>query len=145
MPVFLLANIVVDIEVLFYQRLPMHRYCHSLLIGAALGALWGLLAYPLRNCFKKIMHLTRIPYQTSFWKMLISGILGVWLHVAIDAIYHGDVRIFFPSRAKPLWRLLTHPQIETACAVLFITALIIYIYTFITSKKQKNTNQTPRP
>ncbi len=70
--------------------------------------------------------------------MLISGILGVWLHVAIDAIYHWDVRIFFPSRAKPLWRLLTQQQIEIACAVLFIAALILYTFTFITYKKQKN-------
>ena len=138
MPVFVLANIVVDIEVLIIHRLPIHRYCHTLLIGAAVGALWGLLAYPLRNCFKKIMNIIRIPYQTGFWKMLFSGVLGVWLHVIIDAIYHGDVRIFFPSNAKPLWRLLTGEQIKIACAVLFIAALMLYAFTLVSYKKQNN-------
>ena len=58
-PVFVLANVIVDIEVLvimlFNLGWPRHRYCHTLLIGAAVGALWGVAAYPLRNLFKKIV------------------------------------------------------------------------------------------
>ena len=135
-PVFILANIIVDIEVLVISDWPRHKYCHTLLIGAAVGAVWGLLAYPLRNCFKKIMQKIRIPYETGLWKMIISGILGVWLHVVIDAVYHGDVWILWPSRAKPLWRLLTQEQTKIACAVLFIATLIIYIFTFVSYKKQ---------
>ncbi|MHC4544154.1 MAG: hypothetical protein ACYSYL_06435 [Planctomycetota bacterium] len=86
-PVFVLANVIVDLEVLLGHGYPIHRYFHTLLIGAAAGILWATVAYPLRNLFKMIMQTLRIPYQTSFLKMLISGVLGVWLHVVIDSIY----------------------------------------------------------
>lgn len=80
-PVFVLSNVIVDVEVLVaaFFRLgpPYHRYCHTLLIGAAVGALWGVAAYRLRPLFEVIMDMARIPYKPGFWKMVISGILGV--------------------------------------------------------------------
>jgi membrane-bound metal-dependent hydrolase YbcI (DUF457 family) len=138
--VFVLANIIIDIEVLAINLLgagrPMHRYFHTLLIGAAAGAVWAIAAYPLRHLFKKIMHIIRIPYETSFWKMLVSGVLGVWLHIITDATYHGDVRIFWPSRTNPLWRLLTHQQIRLICVGCVFAALILYVIAFISYTKQ---------
>ena len=101
-PVFILANVIVDIEVLFTGY---HSYCHTLLIGAAVGAAWGIVAYPFRGIFKRLMNLIRLPYTTGFWKMLISGILGIWLHVLIDSSYHYDVKMFWPNKT-PLWRMM---------------------------------------
>ena len=139
-PVFVLANVIVDLEVLVINFLgvgrPIHRYTHTLLIGAAAGIIWALAAYPMRNVFKKIMLLLRIPYKTSFWKMMISGILGAWLHVLIDSIYHWDVRLFWPSKAKPLYALVTKQQVQTICLVLLIPAFILYILTAIQSWKK---------
>jgi hypothetical protein len=140
-PVFVLANVVVDIEVLFYQHWPVHQYCHTLLIGAVVGALWGIAAYPLRHFFEKIMQMLRISYQTSFWKMVVSGVLGVWLHVVIDAIYHWDVRIFWPSKAKPLWQLISQGQVEAICVTFFFAALILYAITFISYARQNKTKK----
>ena len=95
LPVFVLANVVVDLEVLVVCLLdlgpPAHRYAHTLLGGAVLGVLWGLAAYPLRHWFRRVMHLLRLPYRTSLLKLVISGVLGVWLHVLIDGAYHPDV------------------------------------------------------
>jgi len=134
-PVFVLANVIVDIEVLviilFGIGLPRHRYCHTLLIGAAVGVVWGLAAYLLRNFFKKIMQIFHVPYKTGFWKMLVSGVLGAWFHVVIDAIYHEDVRMFWPSSATPLYALLTRPQINIICTIFFIPAIILYILAVI--------------
>ena len=67
-PVFVLANVVVDVEVLViaYLRLgrPIHRYCHTLAIGAVVGAAWGILAYfLLRRLFQLIMNLLAIRYR----------------------------------------------------------------------------------
>jgi len=139
-PVFVLANVIVDIEVLVIMLLgigwPMHRYCHTLLIGAAVGIVWGLAAYPLRNFFKKIMQIFRISYKTGFWKMLISGVLGVWFHVVVDAVYHWDVRMFWPSSAKPLYGLLTKPQVNIICTIFFIPAIILYILAVIAFVKK---------
>ena len=139
-PVFVLANVIVDIEVLVIGLLglvwPTHRYCHTLLIGAVVGVIWAVVAYRLRHFFKKIMQVLRIPYQTSFWKMAVSGALGVWLHVVIDAIYHWDVQIFWPSKAKPLYGLISQGQVKILCVGFFIAAAIAYAFAVASYVKQ---------
>jgi hypothetical protein len=135
-PVFVLANVIVDVEVLvimlFNLGWPRHRYCHTFLIGAAVGALWGLAAYPLQNTFKKLMQLFRVPYETGLRKMVISGILGVWLHNLIDGAYHFDVKILWPNRSISLWKLihrhLSKEQIEIICLIFFPAAIVAYIF-----------------
>ena len=139
-PVFVLANVVVDVEVLVMNLLglgwPVHRYCHTLLIGAAVGAVWALAAYPLRRLFKKIMTILRLPYHTSLRRMLISGVLGVWLHVLLDSVYHYDVRLFWPSRIKPLYEILTKEQVKTVCIGFFVLAVIEYLLIVKSNMKQ---------
>jgi len=144
-PVFVLANVVVDVEVLVINLLglgwPIHRYTHTLLIGALAGAVWALAAYPLRGLFKKIMTILHLPYRTSVRRMLISGVLGAWLHVLIDSIYHYDVRLFWPSRLRPLYELLTKQQVKTLCIGFFVLAFIEYLLIVKSRMKQK---QSPK-
>jgi len=147
-PVFVLANVVVDVEVLviwlFDLGRPMHRYFHTLLVGAAVGAAWGLAAYPLRHFFKGLMQIFRLPYQTHFGKMVLSGILGVWCHVIIDAIYHWDVRMLWPNKATPLYGLISEQQVETACVIFFILAIILYAIAAVSYAKRKSGHQETR-
>jgi len=140
-PVFVLVNVIVDIEVLFSDGYPVHGYCHTLLVGAVVGVIWAVAAYPLRHLFKRAMQILRIPYQTGFWKMVVSGVLGAWLHVAIDGIYHWDVRMFWPSKAKPLYELLSKGQVETICIAFFFAALIPYAIAFVSYIKQNKTKK----
>jgi len=144
-PVFILANVIVDIEVLIAAILglgyPIHRYAHTLLIGAVVGAVWGALAYKAKPAFEWAMQQLRIPYKTNFWKMVISGVLGVWLHVFIDAIYHGDVRIFWPSRAIPLFRLISRGQLKVVCLAFFAAAVILYAIAVKSYIKQDRTKE----
>ena len=148
LPVFVLANVVVDMEVLviglFGVGYPVHRYIHTLLLGAAAGAVWGLAAYPMRGLFAKGMGIIRLPYKTNLWKMLISGVLGIWVHVVGDAIWHWDVRIFWPGRTRPLYRMLTHRHQEVICVVLLVAAVAIYVpavWSFVKKKKLAESNE----
>ena len=133
-PVFVLANVIVDVEVLvivaFGLGWPIHRYCHTFLVGAAVGMLWGVAAYPLRHFFKRIMQILYIPYKPRFWKMVVSGVLGVWLHVLIDGAYHSDVKMFWPNKTISLWRTMRRhigkEQIEAICVAFLIAAIIPY-------------------
>jgi membrane-bound metal-dependent hydrolase YbcI (DUF457 family) len=143
-PVFVLANVIVDVEVLvimiFGLGWPVHRYCHTLLIGAIAGALWGVAAYPLRGLLKVIMRLIHIPYQSGLRKMIVSGILGAWLHVVIDGAYHSDVRVFWPNKTVSLYQLI-HPyidkeQIKILCLVFFVAAIIPYAMDVVSYTKQ---------
>jgi len=137
LPVFVLANVIVDIEVLFYNRWPVHRYAHTLLIGAGVGLLWGLLAYPLKGLFAKLMNLFRLPYEPSLRMMLLSGVLGVWFHVLIDSIYHYDVRLFWPYSARPLYNLLSRQQVKWACLGFWCAAIVLYLIIFTRAREQK--------
>ena len=156
LPVFVLANVIVDVEVLVIVFLglgwPIHRYAHTLLIGAAVGLLWGAAAYPLRGLFKKIMQIFRLPYQTDLRKMLVSGVLGVWLHVLIDGVDHFDVRLFWPNKTISLWRMVGHQitdeQIETICVVFLIAAVVPYaiaVASYIKQSRIANQNEGENP
>lgn len=145
LPVFVLANVIVDVEVLVVMLLrlgwPQHRYCHTLLGGAVIGALWGIGAYPLRRLFKRTMQALYIPYKTSLRKMVISGVLGVWLHVIIDGLYHYDVKIFWPFKTtwlrQTLHEHISGKQIETICLFFLAAAFILYISVFIAFRKNR--------
>jgi hypothetical protein len=138
LPVFLLANVIVDIEVLCWQHYPQHRYVHTLLLGAVAGIIWGVAAYPMRNIFAKIMAKIYLPYKTSLLKMIASGILGIWLHVIIDAPYNFDIYLFWPSQIMPLHGLVSKSQMQIICIVFWVAAIIIYIITARNYRKEKN-------
>ena len=131
LPVFALANIVIDVEVLLvkYMHLgrPYHRLAHTFLIGAAVGAIWGLVAYEGEPVLNWIMKKIRIPYQTNAKKMIISGILGIWLHVLLDGIYHYDVTPFWPLRKNYLFGLLSHNQVEWICIICMGIFILLYV------------------
>jgi membrane-bound metal-dependent hydrolase YbcI (DUF457 family) len=144
-PVFVFANVIVDIEGLVVAVLklgwPIHRYAHTLLIGAVVGIIWALAAYPARSLFAKLMQLLRIPYKTNLRKMLISGVLGVWFHVLIDGIYHKDVRMFWPSNAKPLFNILPHGWMKPICVIFSFAAFIPYA--FAVKSYSRQTERSP--
>lgn len=143
-PIFILANVAIDVEVAVIGFLglgwPCHRYCHSLIGGIVVGIILALIAYPFRPVFKWVMNIVKLPYQSSLKKLIISGILGAWLHILIDAVYHWDLLIFRPLKAKPLLNLLTKPQVEAACLIFWILMVIPYIFAL----KQHYKNKTPK-
>ena len=137
LPVLLLTNVILDIEVLIFNSWPVHRDAHTLLIGVGVGLFWGLLAYPLKGLFGKLMNLFRLSYKPRLWKMLVSGVLGAWLHVLIDSIYHYDVNLFWPHRAKPLYNLLSQQQVKWVCLAFWCAAIILYIIIITLAMKQR--------
>jgi len=139
LPAFVLVNVVIDIEVLFYIRHtagPWTRWnfahqvfhFHTLLIGGIVGAVFGLSLFPFRNIFRKIMNFLRLGYKPTALKMALSGLLGAWFHVAIDGIYHWDVQMFWPNRHyRPLWNLLSQPQVRYICLGFIFAAVALYV------------------
>jgi hypothetical protein len=131
-PVFVLANVVIDFEPLavmvFRLDYPLHGYFHTLLIGGVLGALWGLAAYPFRPVWRFLMELVGLPYQPTLLKMMVSGMLGIWLHVIIDSMYHNDMNPFFPITGNPFYGIVSYSMVVSVCKASMIAALVIYAF-----------------
>ena len=133
LPIFLLANVVVDVEVLiiwvFGLGYPVHRYCHTLLVGGIVGLLWGLGNYPLRGLWQKVMSAFRLTYRPTIGKMAVSGVLGVWAHVLIDSLQHDDMRIFWPNTrfcVADHIPYISNRRIELVCLLLLLCAFPLY-------------------
>ena len=130
-PVFVLANVVIDLEPLtvMYFNLPhpVHGFFHTLLGGIIVGALWGLVVYKMRKFIKILMNFFRLNYEPKLFTMILSGILGFWLHVLIDSFMHADIRPFFPSSYNPLYQIISTPNLYLICVILFVPALGFYI------------------
>ena len=141
LPVFMLANVVIDVEVVLVNLMhlgwPYHRLGHSFLIGASIGAIWGLVAYSGLPILSRLMKIIRIPYQTNAIKMIISGILGIWFHVLIDGIYHYDVTPFWPAKRNYLFNLLSHNQVEWICIICLGIFILLYVLSLIRQSAKK--------
>ncbi|MDD5135596.1 MAG: hypothetical protein PHP01_09345 [Phycisphaerae bacterium] len=144
LPVFVLANVVIDVEVLLVNMIntgrPIHRLSHTFLFGTVVGAAWGLVAYLGLPGLKWLMKVAKIPYQTNGLKIILSGILGVWFHVLIDGIYHYDVKPFWPMRKNPLFNLLSHSQVKWICVICFVILAVLYILSLRTKNRRKTTS-----
>jgi membrane-bound metal-dependent hydrolase YbcI (DUF457 family) len=148
LPVFLLANVAIDIEVLIIYGLglgwPHHRLCHTFIGGAVVGIAVAAVCFPLRGVFKKVMSVFQFTYNTTFVKMLIWSILGVWLHVFIDAMNHWDVKPFWPITKNPLWHLLNDYQIKIACLICWVAALALLAIHLARHKTQENDGKSEK-
>ena len=125
-PVFMAANVLVDVEVLADRYLqpgwPVHQlwHFHTLLIGGLAGAIFGTIVYsikPLRGLCEKSMSLIGLGGGATLLSMVLAGLLGVWLHVLIDSFYHYDVQIFWPYRDNTVFRWITGGQWSNTVAV----------------------------
>jgi len=129
LPVFILVNVIIDVEVLFNTGRFPHRvwHFHTLLVGGIVGAAFGLALFPFKNILQKIMSFLRLSYKPTALKMAVSGLLGAWFHVIIDGVYHWDVQMFWPNRHyRPLWNLLSQPQVRYICLAFAFAAVALY-------------------
>jgi membrane-bound metal-dependent hydrolase YbcI (DUF457 family) len=138
LPMFLLANVIIDVEVLFARGWTAHRvwHFHTFLVGGAVCGASALLFYPARHFFGKVMTSFHLPYETSVRKMIFSGVLGGWFHVLLDSIYHYDVQPFWPWLNKnPLWGVISWGQVKSVCIGFVVAAVVVYLVTVIRAHK----------
>lgn len=130
-PVFILANVIIDIEpllvMLFAWDYPLHGYVHTFLGSFVVGALWGCIAYPFRISITKLMNFFRLSYEPILRRSILSGALGGCMHVLFDAPLYTDIKPFYPFMVNPLYGLISIPQMYLLCSLLFIPAFVLYI------------------
>lgn len=147
--VLISANVIIDTEVLanyfFSPGWPVHQiwHFHTLLAGGLVGAVFGFIAYRIKS-LRRICHsLNRLhgfSYSPTMMSFVLSGIIGAWLHVLVDGLFHYDVQIFWPIQDNLLLRwasgihwLRTHvinQGIIRLCVLAWIIAGILSTYFF---------------
>lgn len=132
LPVFVFANVVIDLEplavIVFGLTYPQHGYLHTFLIGGILGVVWGLIAYTFRVPIGKLMNLFKLDYSTTLRKMLFSAVLGVFFHVFLDSFLYSDVQPFYPFKNNPLLGIINESTMNIFCTVCFIPAFLIFVF-----------------
>lgn len=130
LPVFILASVVVDLEPLAVMVLnlnyQLHGYCHTFLIGGMVGLFWGGIAARTGALLNKIMKAFRLEHEPNVRRALISGVLGVWLHILLDAPIYDDIRPFWPIKANPLFWIISDNTAYRFAIVMFLPALVLY-------------------
>ena len=141
-PVFILSNFAIDLVVLVLglrqPRSFVPEHVHTILIGAAVGILWGIAAHLLRKPFKWIMLKIRLPYKTNIRKMILSGILGTWLHILIDSLYQPDTDLFWPIRLTKLSSRYNRRPVDFLLIFCLLAAFFVYLYRLKRQKKAGN-------
>jgi len=134
-PAFVLANVAVDIEPLVLMIFKVegyhHRFFHTLIGATLAGMALAVVLFPFRRIIAKLMNLLHLPYQTSFLKIAVWGVLGAWFHVFIDSICHWDVRPFWPGSARPFYQLVTDGQLKYICLGFWLAAIILLLCAYI--------------
>lgn len=141
LPIFVLANVVIDLEPLtvmvFDLSYPVHGFFHTLLGGILVGTIWGFVAYGMRNVFKNLMTIFHLAYSPKRSTMIFSGVMGFWFHVFMDSFMHSDIKPLYPLSYNPLYQVISTPNLYLVSAILFIPALIFYVKDVLSYNKSK--------
>ena len=90
------------------------------------------------------MTLLRLPYEPTYAKMAVSGVLGAWLHVLFDAPLYRDIKPFYPLQANPLLGLLSSRTVYLVCSASFLPALALYLYVAFAAPREEGKKKGPR-
>ncbi|MBK6657026.1 MAG: DUF4184 family protein [Proteobacteria bacterium] len=127
---FCLANVVIDLEPLYYMvsgQYPIHRFFHTLpgatLAGAAVIAVHALLRR--QGLAGRLPNL--LGWKSLTTRNVISGaLLGAVTHVFFDAVMHDDLRPWAPlSEANPLLRLVSIDELNLSCFFAAVAGAVV--------------------
>ena len=131
LPVFVLANVAIDIEplivMIFDLAYPLHGYAHTLLGGTIIGVLCGVLANSAKSPLSFVIErMLRLSYSNSLKKYIFSGVSGTWFHIFLDSTLYTDIKPFYPFNSNPLFGIVQSDTVYKYCALAFIPAILLY-------------------
>jgi len=132
-PTFVAANVVVDWRAALYflGLWPFGGNLHSwpsTYPGAVVSACFLALAmFYLRPYLQTFLQDLEIEQAFSRRKILISAILGVLLHVTIDAFHHPNIQPFMITGFRPFFGILSTSGVRTLCLTALISCFPVYL------------------
>lgn len=140
-----IGSIAPDIEgitalfILPHSNLPLHGPFHSFPGAIILGLVSGFFSF----FFWKIIRINSFTYQSiqiqfTLSNGLISGLIGSFSHILLDAPLYPEMNLFYPIHGNFLYQTLPFSGPYLFCVIAGFTGLIILFYKIST----KNFSQT---
>jgi membrane-bound metal-dependent hydrolase YbcI (DUF457 family) len=136
---FLAANVLVDVEVLFWLwrgERAIHRLLHSYLGGVTIGIFAGVFMFSILRLLRKFP-----PFESTSthnptdggWshhliQSVIAGLIGGVSHVFLDSLMHRDIRPFWPfSDANGMLGVVGVGSLHVACAAAGFIGIVLWL------------------
>jgi len=146
-PTFLVANVIIDIEpilvVLLNLNYPLHGFFHSLLGGTIIVFLLAWFMNKIRGTLSPFLMFFKLEQKSSFGKILLSSISGIYIHILLDSRIHADTRPFWPFDFNPFLdrSVLAGLDVYILCALGFIGGIIAYAVKIALTRRNKKVKQ----
>jgi membrane-bound metal-dependent hydrolase YbcI (DUF457 family) len=72
------------------------------------------------------MRILQLSYQPTLLKMLLSGLLGAWLHVLTDAFLYKEMNPFWPIMGNPLHAVIRYRTVFLICEASLVIVIVLY-------------------
>jgi membrane-bound metal-dependent hydrolase YbcI (DUF457 family) len=137
-PTFIIANVILDIEpflnLYFNIGNSLHGFFHSFIGASIVALIISPIMFYLRKPLKKLLESFGLKQKTSFKKILLASLSGVYLHVFLDSFLYSDIKPFFPSIYNPIYDMLPYNEIINFCIFSLFAGVFLYVYKLINKK-----------
>jgi len=140
LPTFLVSNVILDVEpfLILYLGLsgPLHGPFHSYTLGAlvALGTALGMLL--MKPITRPVMSLFQLRQESTPKRIFVTALLGIYLHVTLDAFLYPEMRLLYPLQFNPLLDLVSSGSVYLFCSLSFFPGLALYAYKLLRSLRK---------
>jgi len=143
-PTLLVASVILDIEpfvvLLLDLNYPLHGFFHSFLGGTIIIFPLSFIMFKIRPFINPITDSFKLEQKSSFLNILTASIVGIYLHVLLDAPLYSDIQPFFPLNFNPFLSTsdLAANTIYFFCGYCFLAAIFLYFLLLAIKFKKKN-------
>ncbi|MDB5340975.1 MAG: hypothetical protein JWN70_6594 [Planctomycetaceae bacterium] len=136
---FVLANVLIDLEVLYYMHRgepPLHRYLHTYVGGVAMSVVAALVMFlvarfvlaRLPDDSTWLRGLRATPARRMWTQSLVAGLLGGVSHILLDSCMHYDMHPFWPfASGNALAGIVSVGALHVALAITGFFGIIIWL------------------
>jgi len=120
------TQVLMDIEplVAIVQGWPiLHGVTHTILGALVIGLIAGAIGRPISEF---VLRLLRIPHHPITWPVsFLSGLLGTYSHIGLDAVMHRDMDPLWPLAAgNPVLGLMSVEGLHVLCLTAGLLGLL---------------------
>jgi membrane-bound metal-dependent hydrolase YbcI (DUF457 family) len=137
LPTFLVSNVIVDVEpfLVLYLGLsgPLHGPFHSYTLGALVALGTALVMLLMKPITRPVMSLFKLRQEFTPKRIFVTALLGIYLHVTLDAFLYPEMSLLYPLQFNPLLGLVSSESVYLFCSLSFLPGLALYAYKLLRS------------